>query len=182
MTLQDVLTSSKNVTLKKTNYYKILVVKVPPLAGFLFKQSPPLMYKFLLTLYFICYACYIFYTRQPDYFNGETTQATITINATTHKATAHYTIASKQYNTNADYPLRKLQEGETINIIYNPSKPEDAAVLSVWGYWITWNELVFSAISLFLLFQLAVSITSNPTEESLKQREQSEDAPLRKYD
>ena len=139
------------------------------------------MYKFLLFLYFVCYACYIFYTREPDYFDGENTQAIITIDATTHKATAHYIVSTKHYTINADYPLRKLKAGESINVIYNPSTPENAAVASIWGYWITWEELLFSAISLFLLFQLAVSINKNPTEEVLKEQQQIDNEPQRKY-
>ena len=140
------------------------------------------MYKLLLTLYFICYACYIFYTREPDYFDGETTHAFVTLNNKTNKATASYHIQGKQYFIDANYPLRTIENGEVVTIIYNPSKPEVAAVYSFWGYWLTWGELCFSIIALFISYQIAVSITSNPTAESLKEQQTIDDTPKAKYE
>jgi hypothetical protein len=140
------------------------------------------MLKLLLSLYFTCYFCYIFYTRVPDYFDGETVVATIKIDSKTNNATANYVIGSKRYCINANYPLRKLNEGENLEIIYNPSKPEMAAVYSLWGYWFCWGELLMSLILLFALFQLSESIIKNPAEDLLKGEEEIDEAPKRKYD
>jgi hypothetical protein len=140
------------------------------------------MLKLLLSLYFTCYFCYIFYTRVPDYFDGETVIATIKINQHTNQATAHYYIASNQYSFNANYPFRKLQDGEKVEVIYNPSKPETASLYSFWGYWFTWGELLMSSILLFALFQLAVSITNNPSENLVNESNDIADIPKRKYE
>jgi len=138
------------------------------------------MLKLLFSLYFTCYFCYIFYTREPDYFDGELVAAIIKIDSKTNKATANYTIALKQYSINANYPLRKLQDQERVEIIYNPSKPETASIYTLWGFWFTWSELIMSAVLLLGLFQLAVSINKNPTEDLLQ--EGVPDAlPKRKY-
>ena len=140
------------------------------------------MLKLLLSLYFTCYFCYIFYTRTPDYFDGETTTATISINPVTQKAIANFTLASITYSITANYPLRKLKQGDKVEIIYLPSKPEAAVVYSFWGYWITWGELVMSIILLLALYQLAVSITYNPTPEAIIDQMDKEDMPKTKYD
>ena len=140
------------------------------------------MLKLLLSLYFTCYFCYIFYTRVPDYFDGETVMATIKINSTTNNTFANYTIDSKQYQISADYPLRKLKDGESVELIYNPSKPEIAAVYSLWGYWFTWGELIMSVVLLLGLYKLATSITQNPTEQAIKDQMETADEPKKKYD
>ena len=117
----------------------------------------------------------------PDYFDGETVTSIIKIDDKTGKASASYTIAQKQYQVNADYQLRKLNDGETVELIYNPSKPEMAAVYSLWGYWFTWGELIISVVLLLGLYKLATSITQNPTEQALKDQMETTDEPQRKY-
>ncbi len=119
----------------------------------------------------------------PDYFDGETVIATVKIDSKESNAFANYTIASKQYVINVDYPLRKLKDGESVELIYNPSKPEMAAIYSLWGYWFTWGELIMSVVLLLGLYKLATSITQNPTEEALiDQLEITDEEPKRKYD
>jgi hypothetical protein len=108
--------------------------------------------------------------------------ATIKIDSKTSNALANYTIASKQYQINAEYPLRKLKDGETVELIYNPSKPEMAAVYSLWGYWFTWGELIMSVVLLLGLYKLATSITQNPTGQAIKDQMETIDEPKKKYD
>jgi hypothetical protein len=117
----------------------------------------------------------------PDYFDGETLMATVQVDSKTNHAFANYTIASKQYTINADYPIRKLKDGERIELIYNPAKPEMAAVYRLWGYWFTWGELMMSVVLLLGLYKLATSITQNPTEAALKDQMETPDEPQRKY-
>lgn len=108
--------------------------------------------------------------------------AIVKINSKTNDALANYTIASKQYQINADYPLRKLKDGESVELVYNPSKPEMAAVYSLWGYWFSWGELIMSVVLLLGLYKLATSITQNPTEQALKDQMETTDKPKKKYD
>jgi len=121
------------------------------------------------------------YTRVPDYFDGETITAIVKFDKKTNVSSASYTIATKQYTINADYPLRQLKEGESVELIYNPSKPEIAAVYSLWGYWFTWGELIMSVVLLLGLYKLATSITQNPAEDTLTEQAQMLDTPQRKY-
>jgi hypothetical protein len=108
--------------------------------------------------------------------------ATIKIDGKTNKASANYTVASKQYEINADYPLRKFKDEEKVELIYNPSKPEMAAIYSLWGYWFTWGELIMSVVLLLGLYKLATSITQNPTEQAIKDQMETLDEPKKKYD
>lgn len=139
------------------------------------------MLKLFFTLYFTCYACYIFYTREPDYFDGETINAIINIDTKTNKATATYTVANKTYTINASYPLRALHNQQNIELIYLPQQPEKAVVYSLWGYWFTWGELAMSFILLFAMYQLSVSITKNPTETAIKSQQEVDETAKRKY-
>lgn len=122
------------------------------------------MFKLVFTLYAVCYACFIFYTREPDYFDREIAKATIAIK--NKKAIAFYNVDAKTYSINADYILKSWKNNESTDVIYNPAHPEKACVYSIWGYWFTWGELLLSSVLLFFLYQLALSITKNPAENN----------------
>lgn len=139
------------------------------------------MYKLLIVLYVVCYACYIFYTREPDYFDGEIATATITIDQSTKSEFAVFTVMNKTYQVNASYPLRKLVQNEEVKVIYKVSEPEVAVVYGFWGYWFKWGELLMSSILLIALFYLSVSITNNPSPESLYHQQNYVETPQRKY-
>ena len=76
-------------------------------------------------------------------------------------------------------PLKNQQQ---IELIYLPQHPEKAAVYSLWGYWFTWGEILMSSVLLFAMYQLAVSITQNPTAASLANQLKIDDVPKRKYE
>ena len=135
----------------------------------------------LIVLYVVCYACYIFYTREPDYFDGEIATATITIDQSTKSEFAVFTVMNKTYQVNASYPLRKLVQNEEVKVIYKVSEPEVAVVYAFWGYWFKWGELLMSSILLIALFYLSVSITNNPSPESLYHQQNYVETPQRKY-
>jgi hypothetical protein len=143
------------------------------------------MIKLIGILYIVCFPVYILFSRQPDYFDGETTKAIIHFHndSTTHKSQPFgiYTVNERNYAIRAAYLFRSYKEGENITIIFEASQPAKGAVYSVWGYWLRWGEILFSIIFLVVMFRIAVTITSNPTPESLI--EQLEDKPgKRKYD
>ena len=71
------------------------------------------MFKTILPFYIICFALYIFFTRQPDYLDGEFTAGVIHyIKDSTQKSAAKvfFTIDKTTYTANATYPLRNLKE------------------------------------------------------------------------
>ncbi len=139
------------------------------------------MYKLLVILYVVCYACYIFYTREPDYFDGEITTATIKIDELSNSEIAVFNVMNKTYIVDASYPLRKLIPNEKVHVIYKVNEPDIAVVYSFWGYWFKWGELLMSSILLLALFYLSVSITNNPSPESLYEQQNYVETPQRKY-
>ena len=139
------------------------------------------MFKLLLSLYIVCYSCIIFYSREPDYFDGETAHAIIKIDSLQSNATAIFAIKSIQYKVNANYPLRKLVDGQKVEVIYKIATPEKAVIYSIWGYWFKMGELLMSVILLFGFYYLTISITFNPSPEAIKELEDYVETPQRKY-
>ena len=129
------------------------------------------MYKTITILYVVCFACYIFFTRQPDYLDGEISSAKIhwVKDSATKQSEpkAFFSVGTHYYAVEARYVLRDLPEGKNIEVVYEAAKPQKAAVYSWWGYWITAGELAGSIILFIILFQVAVAVTKNPTAESL---------------
>lgn len=128
------------------------------------------MFKAILTFYIVCFALYVFFTRQPDYMDGEFTNAVVHFVKDSNQNTVpfiFFTVDGKQYRVNAAYPLRSLKENENVRIIYDTSKPSKASIFSWWGYWLRWDELLGSIFFTIVLFFGAISITNRPAPESL---------------
>ena len=128
------------------------------------------MFKFITILYLVLFVCYVLFTRHPDYFDGEKTTATIHFKPTTNnrktEPTATFLIGNKAYTVNVSYLLRNVKEGENVTVIYEASNPLKASLYSIWGYWILWDELLFSVAMWIILFQIAIGINKNPTPEA----------------
>lgn len=125
----------------------------------------------MFILYLVCFGSYLFLTRQPDYLDGEKVPAIIhhTYDSAAKRSIpkAFFNTGLKNYAIDARYVFRNVTEGKRITVIYESSLPEKAAVYSFWGYWITWGELLGSVLLILILFQIAVSVTNNPTPEAL---------------
>jgi hypothetical protein len=143
------------------------------------------MYKLAIILYLTCFSVYILFSRQPDYFDGELTNATIHFinDSQTNEPEpyAFYTINKKEYSVNASYVFRSFTEGERIDLIYEAAQPNKGAVYSWWGYWFTPGELLFSIGLLIVMVYIAVSITNNPTPEALMEQLNYKPVKKRKY-
>jgi len=143
------------------------------------------MYKIAIILYLTCFSVYILFSRQPDYFDGELTKATIhfirdklTDNPEPY---ASYTINKKDYLIDASYLFRSFKEGEKIDLIYETAQPNKAAVYSWWGYWFTPGELLFSIGLLIVMLYIAISITKNPTPGAVMEQLNYKPVKKRKY-
>ncbi|TAG12682.1 MAG: hypothetical protein EAZ35_00950 [Sphingobacteriia bacterium] len=96
-------------------------------------------------------------------------------------ATIRYSIAGKQYQC-------ALEDGwlysanEKIVAIVAPEYPEKAKAYCFWGYWLNWREFIASIAIGVLLFQVAVSITNNPTPEALIEQLSYKEEKKTKYD
>lgn len=143
------------------------------------------MYKTVVILYLFVYSTYILFTREPDFFNGETIPASIRFMQDSAAAgivpKAVFTLNRKEYAVNADYLFRSYTGNEKVTVIYELSNPAKAAVYSWWGYWIRWKELISSIVLVILLFQVAVGITKNPTPEALIEELESKPPRKRRY-
>lgn len=131
------------------------------------------MNKSLIILYLLIFVTYIVWTRQPDYFDGEIYPGMIRLDKNSSGQIipkADYSVGLNKYTINAGYPLSHYTDGEQINIILEHEHPDKGVVYRFWGYWITWEELLASIIIAILLFQIAVSITNNPSDESLQEQ------------
>lgn len=143
------------------------------------------MYKSVTILYLVCFACYLIATRQPDYFDGEKAPATIQWLA---DSASGYSIPKavfhdgrKEYAVDARYVFRNWQNGEKTEVIYETDHPEKAVVYAFWGYWLSWGELLGTIVIYFALFQVAVSVTSNPTAEALVEQLDYKPEKKRRY-
>lgn len=133
------------------------------------------MYKIVAVLYFTCFSLYVLFSRQPDYFDGVLSPATIHFTQDSLHHTipmAAFTVGKDHYQVPAHYVGRKWQEGERTRVIYEEARPQQAQVYSWWGYWITWGEALGSVVMLFVLLQIAIQVTSNPTQEALEEERQ----------
>lgn len=142
------------------------------------------MFKTILPFYIICFALYIFFSRQPDYLDGEFATGTIHyIKDSTQKTVAKvfFTVDKTTYNANASYPLRQLKEKESVPVIYDSANPANAALYKLWGYWLQWKELLASILIPVVLYYAATAITSNATPETLIEELEDTSAKPRKY-
>lgn len=138
------------------------------------------MRSILLILYIVCFGCYLLFSRQPDYLDGEHAPANIELrNAQPYAVYVHN---SKTYAVEASYPLRSLKQGEKTTVIFETGTPDKAVLYRAWGYWFKWDELLGSLVLLGTMYLIAVSVTNQPTQESLMEQLswQEEDKP--KYD
>ena len=143
------------------------------------------MYKTITIIFLVLYGCFVVFARQPDYFDGEVTNASIHYakDSVTHANIpfANFSIGATKHAVKAAYPLRSLEEGENLQVIYEAASPEKGVVYNAWGYWILWDELLVSLVIYLVLFYAAVSITDNPTPESLIEQLEFKEEKKRKY-
>lgn len=144
------------------------------------------MYKILITLYIVCFGLYLLFSRQPDYFDGEFTKATIhfikdSVSGKLEPYATYYT-DRKNYTVKASYIFRNFKEGEKVDLIYEASQPAMGAVYIIWGYWVTWGEVFFSVGLIVIMYFIATTITSNPTPEALMEQLNYKPRKKRKYE
>lgn len=144
------------------------------------------MYKGIIILYFICFGTYILFTRQPDYFDGEMVPAKILFVKDRMSAkqipVAEFSNGYKNFQVKADYYLRSWKSGEKTEVIYESEHPEKGTIYAFWGYWIGLGELIASIVFIVLSYQVAVSITKNPTPEALLEQLEYKEPNKPRYD
>jgi hypothetical protein len=125
------------------------------------------------------------FTRVPDYFDGEKYPATISLvkdSLGNIIPFAKYNYEGKYYTIDARYFPYQYLNGEKLTVILEKEHPQKAAIYRFGGYWLSWGELIGSIIAAILLFQVAVSITKNPTPEALLEQLSYKEEKKTKYD
>jgi hypothetical protein len=128
------------------------------------------MNKTVVIVYLIIFGLYILFTRKPDFFDSDITKATIHFAKDSAGETApfaFYAVDSQTLKTDARYLFRSFSDGESCKVIYSTEQPQIGAVYSLWGYWLTWQEVIASIVLVIVLYQIAKAITRNPTPEGL---------------
>lgn len=87
----------------------------------------------------------------------------------------------QEYAVDARYVFRNLKNGDKVEVIYETEHPERAAVYRFWGYWLTWGELIATVVIYLALFQIALSVTSNPTAAALVEQLDYKPEKKRRY-
>lgn len=110
------------------------------------------MFKTIAILFLVSFCCYLFFTRQPDYFDSYFTKGQLqkTIN---DSSLVTYTVDGKLYSISVNTAPEKP------DIIYNSSNPNEAAVYTFIGYWIKFPELLISLFIFIGLFASSLFIT-----------------------
>ncbi len=120
--------------------------------------------KIVVILYVVCFGCYILFTRQPDYFDSEITEGMIIQRS--DSLVAQYSNGREIHYASVPYTFLH-EQGDHVKVIYETSTAATAKVYAVIGYWITFGELMASLCLIFLMYQIAVNVTKNPTPEAV---------------
>jgi hypothetical protein len=142
--------------------------------------------KAIIPFYIICLFLYVFFSRRPDYQDGEFTTGIIHyIKDSNQKSVpkAIFQLNKTQDTIDAGYPLRHVEEGEHVTIIYETNDASRAAVYNWWGYWLQWDEILASILIPFVFLYVAKAITAGPDPEALLNELEMRNPPKRrKYD
>lgn len=124
------------------------------------------LYKLVVVLYLVCFGLYVWFSRQPDYFDGEIVPGHIHFvhDSLQNKPVpvAEFAVGKEHYKAQAAYLFRQFSEGQQVPVIYEAADPAKAAVYSWWGYWIRWEECLGSLLMLFAGLRIAIAVTANP--------------------
>jgi hypothetical protein len=125
------------------------------------------MYRTAALVFLGCFFCYILFTRKPDYFEAEFTPGKVIAGDKPNLKLLQYPVGKELFNLPFDgWIADRYNSGENVEVIYDPSTPENGAVYSFFTYWLKLPELFASAAVFIALFASAVFITGkNRTED-----------------
>lgn len=138
------------------------------------------MLKSSLILFLTCFLLYLPFSREPDYFDSETAPAMIVQEG--DSIVAQYNEFGKPYHIALDKGVYRTKIGNKIEVIYELSHPEKAAVNKLWGYWLIPIELAWSFGIFSVLLGIAFATTHRPHPSAIEEQLKSEDAPKKKYE
>lgn len=140
------------------------------------------MLKAFFPGYIICFALYILFSRQPDYFDSEVVTGKILVQELHGQYIAKFREGSSEYRINAGYFLRSYRDEEPVKIIFEKGNPQKAAIYSWWGYWLTPGEIISSLLIPIAFWLISYFITRNPVPGSVDMEEMEQGKKRPKYD
>lgn len=89
------------------------------------------MIKTATIVYLICFSCYVLFTRQPDYFNGEFARGTIVcLEKDKKKKSVRYRVGSEAFVVPLKgWGARQVAEGDAVEVIHDPSPPSNGSMI-----------------------------------------------------
>jgi hypothetical protein len=137
------------------------------------------LYKSAAILYFICFVCYILFSRNPDYFESEFTKGVI-VQTSNRTKQVQYSVGNYNYKRSIEsWGASQFKQGQHVSVIYNPSIPTEGSLYSFFSYWLKLKELLITACLFIILLFAAVFITG---KEETYYYSDEEKRKKRKYD
>jgi hypothetical protein len=123
---------------------------------------------------------YLPFSRVPDYFDSETAPAQVV--AQGDSIVAKYNEFGKPYQIKLDPIQFRSKIGTQIEVVYELSHPEKAAVNQLWGYWLIPIELAWSFGLFAVLLGVAYATTHRPHPSAIAEQLKGEEGPKTKYE
>ena len=142
------------------------------------------MIKSAIILFLTCFLLYLPFSRVPDYFDSETAPGMIIKegSGSATKIMAIYSEYGKEYKLELDSAEFASKIGKKIELIYELSNPQKAAVNKLWGYWLLPIELAWSFGGFSVLLAIAYATTYKPHPSAIAEQLKGEEAPKKKYE
>jgi hypothetical protein len=126
------------------------------------------MIKSAIILFITCFLIYLPFSREPDYFDSETTPANIVQRG--DKIVAVYNEFGKPYILQLDKQAYSSKIGQRVEVRYELSHPEKAVINKALGYWFVGKEIAWSFGIFSLLLGVAFATTNQPHPDALAEQ------------
>ena len=137
------------------------------------------MIKSSIILFLTCFLLYLPFSREPDFFDSETAPAIVTQQG--DSIVAKYNEFGKPFQIKLNSNDYRSKIGTQIEVVYELSHPQKAAVKQLWGYWLLPNELAWSFGTFAVLLGIAFATTHRPHPDAIAEQLKGEEGPKTKY-
>ncbi len=126
------------------------------------------MIKSAIILFISCFLVYLPFSRQPDYFDSETTPAIIKMKG--DSLVAEYSEYGKPHYLLLNEKEYASKIGARVEVIYELSAPEHVKINTLLGYWVLPNEIAWAFGIFAVLLGVAYATTHRPHPDALKEQ------------
>jgi hypothetical protein len=126
------------------------------------------MIKSAVILFLTCFFLYLPFSREPDYFDSETTPATIVSKG--ELVVAVYKEFGKPYELKLNKLMYGPKIGQRVEVRYELSHPEKAVINQAWGYWFIGKEMAWTFGIFVVLLGAAYATTNQPHPDALSEQ------------